>query len=711
MTGSRRSAIFLVILVLLIAILSCTLTEGGSEEGDVQPEDPTPTIASSFPEEDIKVTEPGGAEVAIAAGALSGEADVVVEDIGEGVPFTGGSPMSPASAEYLVEFGDAQQIGEIRMTVPLNGAEATTKVNGSGFLASTNAQDSTPTAPLNGAEGDTEVDGMNFLVWTEPEDSTPSVVGARVVGGNMIQFPIVGAGKYQVFKIINHGALMEMVSLYDPLAVPTYQQRTPAWCSPTAMTNVVNYHQGGWLTSGFGAVWGESSNWYLAGKAGQPFDEGYFFHWLLGAGGYTVPSDVKQSFSNGDTEVIIWNWKAAVWFGFDPLGDGFGYHTDYVFADYLFDAFQAYVESFVWGVNGSRRPVAWGSSLAGHSRTITGSNGTEYYYNDPGSGTLNSSKTWAAYRQEVMASFTGPKTEVIDTVVFFAEPRPANARRGVIWLYPRRDDGWPGSVTLIDGDTGMPATNWYWDGSGGHERGYYHEDLRGILPTDPLFDSQFKALDYMDEVEFGFGIFNIAKVTYDYHVDVILQNEYLSVLENVGKFDATVSPGTRVEFNPAGRFGLFNKPPGLYTIKYVLLQNGVYQDVKYVQFRLAESDLLIVDPHAVLIQNAFCRKGPDPRFADLTAYEAGTELELLGYNPERTWGMFEKEINQITLQCWIALTAVELTGGEGAPILPVPVLTEEPAGPVCVSTLDRSACNEAGGTFVVGAAPYCQCPE
>jgi hypothetical protein len=200
-------------------------------------------------------------------------------------------------------------------------------------------------------------------------------------------------------------------------------------------------------------------------------------------------------------------------------------------------------------------------------------------------------------------------------------------------------------------------------------------------------------------------------VTYDYHVDVILQNEYLSVLENVGKFDATVSPGTRVEFNPAGRFRLFNKPPGLYTIKYVLLQNGVYQDVKYVQFRLAESELPVIDPHAVLIHNAFCRKGPDSRFADLTAYEAGTELKLLGYNPERTWGMFEKKINQITLQCWIALTAVELTGGEGAPILPVPVLTEEPAGPACVSTLDRAACTEAGGTFVVGAAAYCLCPE
>ena len=685
MTGSRRSAIYLVILLLLLTILACSLTQQGTDGGDEPPEEPAPTAteAPTFPEADMTFSEPGGAELAIAAGALSTEAEVVVEDIGEGVPFAGGSPMSPASAEYLVEFGDAQQIGEIRMTIPKND----------------NAKQAAVEGPFV------------YLVWTEPEGSTPSVVGARVVE-DKIQFPIVGAGKYQVFKILHHGALMEMVSIYDPLAVPTYQQRTPAWCSPTAMTNLANYHQGGWLTSGFGAVWGESSNWYLAGKAGQPFDEGYFFHWLLGAGGYTVPSDVKQSFSNGNAEVIIWNWKAAVWFGFDPLGEGFGYHTDYVFADYLFDAFQAYVESFVWGINGPRRPVAWGSSLAGHSRTLTGSNGTEYYYNDPGSGTLNSSKTWADYRQEIMASFTGPKIEVIDTVVFYAEPRPTNARRGVIWLYPRRDDGWPGSVTLIDGDTGMPATNWHWDGSGGHERGYYHEDLRGVLPTDPLFDSQFKALDYMDEVEFGFGIFNISTLAYDFHVDVVLQNENFSVLENVGKFDATVSPGTRVEFNPAARFGLFNKPPGLYTIKYVLLQNGVYQDVKYVQFRLAGSDLAVIDPHILLTKNAFCRIGPDPFFDDMTAFVAGTSLDLVGVNSERTWGKVEATVNEIKFQCWIALTSGEAEGEDLVPVLMSPAFPEEePAGPVCVSTLDRTECNDAGGTFIVGAAPYCQCPE
>ncbi len=683
MAGSRRSAFFLVILLLLIAILSCTLTQGGSEGGDEPPEDPTPTAAaaSTFPEEDVTVSEPGGAILTVAAGALSDDAEVAVENIGEGVPFASGSPFSAASPEYMVELGDANQVGSILMSVPLNVGAKQAAGNPS----------------------------YVYLAWTEPTGGTPSVVGVLVEEDTAI-FPIVGKGKYQVFKLIAHESLVDLISLYDPLAVPTYPQRTPAWCSPTAMTNVVNYHQGGWPVGGFGAVWGESSNWFLAGKAGQPFNSGYFFHWLLGAGGYTVPSDVKQSFSDGNAEVIIWNWKAAVYFGFDPQSMTFGFHTDYDFADALFDAYQAYVESFVWGVNGPRRPVAWGSSLAGHSRTITGSNGTDYYYNDPGSGSLNSTRSWADYRQTVMDSFTGPKIEVIDTVVFYAEPRPANARRGVIWLLPRRDDGFAGSVALIAGDTGMPATNWQWDGDLGHENGYYHEDLRGILPTDPVFDSKFEAMDYNDEVEYGFAVFNISSVTYDYHVDIVLQNENFSVLENVGKFDVSVAPGSRANLFPADSFRLFDLPPGLFTLKFVLLQGGVYQDVKYVQFRVAESDLMVLNPQGVLIQNAFCRKGPDPVFDDVTAFAAGTELDLVGVNSERTWGKFEALINEITFQCWISLTAVEVTGEENAPVLVSPLLPE-PAGPVCVSTLDRSACNEAGGTFVLGTTPFCQCPE
>ncbi len=685
MKNSRRYLFLFAIISLFVVTLSCRLTEDRSVEENEAPEEPIPTVTPSpiFPQEPLTIDEPGGAALTVDAGALSEDVEVVIEEIGEGVPFGSGSPFTSASQEYMVDLGDAQQVGSILMTVPLNsgGKQAAVK---SSYV---------------------------YLAWTEPTSGTPSVVGVHVEE-DMATFPDVGPGKYQVYKLIAHAALMEMVSIYDPLAVPTYQQRTPAWCSPTAMTNIVNYYQGSWPVGGFGAVWGESSNWYLAGKAGQPFNSGYFFHWLLGAGGYNVPSNVKQSFSDGNVEVIIWNWKASVNVNINPQNWTVELYTDYAFANALFDAYQAYVESFVWGVSEPRRPVAWGSSLAAHSRTITGSNGTEFYFNNPSSGSLNDTGTWADYRQTVMDSLTAEKTEVIDTVVFHAEPRPAAARRGVIWLFPNKDGSSPGSVVLIAGDSGQPATKWQWDGSMGHEQGYYHEDQRGILPTDPVFDSQFKAMDYNDEVEYGFAVKNIAKVTYPYHVDVVLQNENLSVLENVGKFDFSVNPGQRKNFIPADSFRLYELPPGLFTLKFVLLQNGVYQDVKYVQFRVAKSDIMYIDPHVLLTQNAFCRKGPDPVFADVTAYEAGTELSLLGVNPERTWAKVEKTINDIVVRCWISLSTVELIGGDNAAIIVGPPLPVEPVEPVCTSTLDRAACEEAGGTYFLGAAEAtCLCPE
>jgi hypothetical protein len=638
---------------------------------------------AQFPPEPLIITEPGGAELVVGPGSLSQEAEVQIENSGDGIPFAEGSPFSAASSEFTVDLGGAIQIGQIRMTVPVAG----------------------------GTKASASVAEKAYAVWAEPPGGTPSLVGAHVEEGKAT-FPVIGGGKYQVFALTAHPALMNIVSIYDPLTVPTYRQETPAWCSPTALTDLVNYHQGSWPVGGFGAVWGESSNWYLAGKAGQPFNSGYFFHWLLGAGGYSVPSDVKQSFSNGNAEVIIWNWNASLWQHLNPFEEDFGVYVDYSFADDLFDVFQAYVEYHVWGVGGTRRPIAWGSSLAGHSRIITGSNGTEYFFNNPSSGSLNDSKTWAAYRQEVMDSFTGPKIEVIDTIVLFAEPRPSNERRGVIWLFPAKDPpGSPGNIALYDGATGLPATDWWWDGSLGHENGYYYSDRRGVLPSDPVFDVQFKALNLLDEVRFGLVIRNLTGTGREYHVDVILQNENLSVLKNVASLEVYAAPTATSAVPEAGSFKLYGLQPGLYTLKYVLLLDGIYQDVKYVQFRIAPTDLQMVEIHAVLRTNAFCRKGPDPVFGDVTAYEMGTELTLLGYNPEMTWGKFEKKIGDIAVQCWISLSAVDITGGEDAPILAVPPLPLPTATePVCTSTLDRAACNAAGGTFIVGAAPYCQCP-
>ncbi len=330
---NKRRCLSLIFCILLVVVLSSCTWFGDRE----------------YPTKELIIDEPGGAEAHLDPGALDQREKVTIEDVGAGEPLAGAGPLTPASNEYIVDYGDAEQIGGMTMTVPLNTSGKTS-------------------APL--AAGD-----RVYATYAEPFNGTPSLVGT-IVEGNEATFPVVGAGKYQVYSILNHEALFKINSIFEPLAVPTYRQNTPAWCSPTAMTNLVQYHEGGWPAGGLGSVWGETSNYYLAGKASQPFDSGFFFHWLLDAGGYYAPADVKQSYSTADFQVIIWNWKSQVQNGY----------SNPIFTEALFHYFQAYVESFLWGASDQRRPVAWGSNKEGHSRTITGSDGNVIYYNDPGSG-------------------------------------------------------------------------------------------------------------------------------------------------------------------------------------------------------------------------------------------------------------------------------------------------------------------------------------
>lgn len=317
---------------------------------------------------------------------------------------------------------------------------------------------------------------------------------------------------------------------------------------------------------------------------------------------------------------------------------------------------------------------AW---LAGHSRTITGSDGTVLFYNDPGSGSLNQIRTWEQYKNTVITSLTAEKIEIIDTVVFHAPPRPAAERTGVIWLRPSHQGSLdPGSVALVSGATGDYVTYWHWDGSGSHSQGYYYEDLKGVLQPDPVFGVQFQAFHYKDYLDIRFHIKNISDQYLDYSVNVILTNEGGSVNEVIYTYEGlTISPGILEYFHPIeGYYRIANKPPGLYTLRFVLEQSGVVTDSKWVQFRLHEQDVLFIHPHGFLIKNAFCRKGPDTRFEGVKIYEEGTEVKLMGVNPERTWGQFEREIDGELIRCWIAFSVVDLTKEEDSPVIPVPTL-------------------------------------
>ena len=231
-----------------------------------------------------------------------------------------------------------------------------------------------------------------------------------------------------------------------PLQVPQYPQRVQAWCVPTALTDVAQFHVGAWPAGGLGSMWGETSNWYLAGKNGQPPDLGTWFNAILSAGGIAAPEDSFQSFSTSELEVVIWSWGQPGW--------------DVDDAEALWQAYRAYVESTLWGLTRSPRPLAYGSSIENHSRVLTGSSGPTLYVNETGAGGSNTGvnipSNWETHHQQILtlaaqaaqaeATPTAAPTleasggggtsgpyEVIATMVLLSDPRPevGEARRVV----------------------------------------------------------------------------------------------------------------------------------------------------------------------------------------------------------------------------------------------------------------------------------------
>jgi hypothetical protein len=664
----RKPVLPFLILFLLLLVLSCNLFASSTPEAEVEVPSPQRTKVNATPMEDLPDDEPRvvqgpeGSSLFIDPAALDVESSPLIEISGSGDEFWSESPFTNESEEYLISFGEYEQVGSITMTVPLYGTE-----------------------PINTSLSPDRV----YLAWAQPDVGFPSLVGAKEENGK-VTFPVVGSGRYQVIGLLSSESLQSMFNIVEPLTVPTYPQRTPAWCSPTALTNLVQYHQGAWPVGGDGSVWGESSNWYLAGKADQPYNWGYFFHWLLGAGGYTVPANVKQSFSNERHEVFIWNWKGAVHTNYESEDGQIKIVTaNYEFAEYLFDAFKAYIEQHVWGANGPSRPVAWGSSLAGHSRTITGSDGERLFYNDPSSGSLNQSLSWEFYRQAVMDSLTSDEVEIIDTVVLHADPRPEEERRGVLWLEPY-SDGFSGSVTLLRGPEMNPITNWHWDGELRHDFGFYYEDTSASLPDDPVFESQFQSRHRDDAVEYGFTIFNISDQSYDFRVEVTITSETENVPFTIPIIEASLNGTQKKTFNPAGSFLLKELDTGFYRLQFTLYQGRVVQDVKYVHFRVAPPAFVYDQPIGILTKDAFCRRGPGLVFEDLTAFYKDTELKLIGLNPEGNWGKFETTVGGDLYRCWISLSVVEVYGADQVPILqspptPVPTPSDTQAPNVWIS--------------------------
>ena len=532
----------LLLLALALGILACSLGSTSSLAPGIEP---TATPEPGFVSAEVggQLEGPLGVQLVAEAGGLSADALVAITVAGEGVPFPDVSPLDAAGPEFEVDLGGAEATGLITLSIPLTETVGRQAAQAAG-------------QPV-------------YVAQTYTEDGTPWMLGVEVEDGTAT-FQIVSSGMYQLYKMVP--ALIPII--YTPLNVPSYAQHTPAWCSPTAMTDLVQFHQGGWPAGGDGSLWGESSNWYLAGKAGQPFNVGYFFHWLVNAGGFSgVPGDVKQSFANNDLEVMIWYITGASNPQFDVV---------------LWNAFRNYVESWVWGQTMERRPVAWGSSIAGHSRIITGSDATAFFYNETGNGAINLTRAWADYQTAALEG-----DEIVDTVVIYSDPRPLEQRRGVVRLNPVKSNH-PGSIRLLRAADDALMASWYWDGTSGRDLGYYYDDPLGIHATDPQLDFAFHFASQDDYLAYSFQVANIGTNDHAFQVRVDLYPQGSPPGGQIGLHNSPAPLAPKETWSDGGTTVIGDLAPGLHTLRFRLFQGSILQDVKYVKFRVASPPQLVV---------------------------------------------------------------------------------------------------------------------
>lgn len=672
----RFRTIMALFVLFLLAVLSANCSPTST---------PPSAISTSTTEADSEtLAGPEGMLLTLEGKAVEIAPAVEMEVLADDTPALENTPFEAASPVYRLMLDSQPFSGGITLAVPFSGIADTSP----GRL-------------------------FHYAALVMTETSSPVLVGA-VVDGDLIHFPVIGSGRYQVLRVpVLDGSAFEAI-VTQPLSVPSYPQMTPSWCSTTTMTDLAGYHEGAWPSGGLGSLWGESSNWYLAGLGGQAYNRGYFFHWVLNAGGYSVPDDVKESFTNGNAEVIIWDWRSsqindAEWQvpGINNLGTFSGQLAvteNILYAESLFDFFKAYVEEQVWGSQGDRRPVAWGSSLAGHSRIITGSDGTNFFFNNPSSGSWNDTKSWETYRQEVLDSLSASEQEVIDTVVFYAPVRPAEDRRAVLWLL-QADSNQQGSILLKRSAEGTPAANWFWDGAFGHQYGYYYNDLIGDLPADPTFGVALKSTTPQDVIEYSYSVRSISDGSYDYEVQTRLYEAAGGTQVYYGENQVSVGGGERVNFFPAGTIPIGNLPAGLYYLKFTLMMGGVTEDVKYVYFPLAEHDPYHFNVGS-LREKSNCRKGPGIAYEITTPLDAGLEVTLVGLSPDWDWGQVEAMVGTTPVRCWVGMDRLEFPGSWN-----VPVVTVEPVAPAVVcsdyvtpgSCTSHSQCTWAVGAFGPGA--------
>lgn len=551
------SGIKIVLLALLLATLACDLPFGIGEST----EGPQPVTAA----EGGNFSWPDLGELEIPAGTLEADTTVNLTPDSESPPMAEESPLEPAGPAYLIDLGGAKLVDRVWLHLAL--------------------------------PADLPDPAQYHLIVRKITPGEPVMLMALDLGVDEMIFPVVGEGLYQMFTIprLDRESLLAAIENIVPLNVPLYPQIASDWCSPTALTMLTQYHQGAWPAGGLGSKWGETSSWYLTGLAHQPSNVGNFFHTLMRAGGYYPPSDVHQSYTDATMEVMIWNWNDAI-YNYDTEGyidKHYSGETNMEKVEALYDAFRDYTESYLWGLNGPRKPLAWGSGMIAHSRVLTGSDGIHLYYNEPGNGSQNNPMTWEDHHAAVLASLTNVK-EIIDTVVILGDPRPAEELRGSIWLTPKTSFT-VSSLILREQATGGDYCYWYWDGSG-TRNGYYFEDEGSevspchFLPEDEEFDRAFDISLSNFQLDLTYYAFNIDSVEHDYLTVVeVYPNGGVTPIQIThqqvqGVPAHTLSPAITASL-PLNNTAILG---GRHVLKFTLWLDGILQDTKYVAFRIAD---------------------------------------------------------------------------------------------------------------------------
>ena len=144
-------------------------------------------------------------------------------------------------------------------------------------------------------------------------------------------------------------------------------------------------------------------------------------------------------------------------------------------------------------------------------------------------------------------------------------------------------------------------------------------------------------------------------------------------------------------------------------IEQVVYQSAQPETTAEIATATPTTTTTINPPTFTLTKNAFCRKGPDASFEDVSAILAGETIDILNISEDGFW--YFVDWKSFNAKCWVAASAGNVNGDlSGIEVLVVPLPTEEqiesgPTPPACTLSCPAgcepdpvcSACQAIGG--------------